>query len=190
MKIPRRSVLKAGLALPALSWSWGAFQSGSPRDSSFDPWIEVYPENLRHNVMEVSRRVGGRPILSVIKNNGYGLGLLNAAHAFEPLDPIYGFAVVKLHEAVTLRDGGVKKPILCMGPFDDRELEEMVAQRITPMVYTPIGKKLDLLSAKLQEAIPIQICVDTGIGRVGVPHTKPPDSSGILPAGNPCASLA
>jgi alanine racemase len=172
MKIPRRSILKAGLALPALSWSWGAAQTVPRKDSSFDPWIEVNPENLRHNIMEVSRRVNGRPILSVIKNNGYGLGLLNVARVYEPLEPIYGFAVVKLHEAVSLRDGGIHKPILCMGPFDDRELEEMVAERITPMVYAPIGKKLDALSAKLQKAIPIQVCVDTGIGRVGVPHTR------------------
>ena len=35
------------------------------------------PDNLRHNVAEIRRRAGGRPILAVIKNNGYGLGVVN-----------------------------------------------------------------------------------------------------------------
>lgn len=64
----------------------------------------------------------------------------------------------------------MKKPLLLMGPFDDRDLEEAVARDITPMVYTPIGDALDRLAAKRQRPVAIQICVDTGIGRVGVPH--------------------
>jgi len=165
-------MLKAGLLLPALSWKFDPLRIDRRKDSSFDPWIEVQPENLRHNVMEVSKRIDGRPILAVIKNNGYGLGLLNVARAFEPLEPIAGFAVVKLHEAITLRDGGIQKPILLLGPFDERELEEMVAQRVTPMVYTTLGRTLDAMCAKFQKSIPIHICVDTGIGRVGIPHIR------------------
>jgi alanine racemase len=172
MNIPRRTLLKAGLALPSLGWALPALRTSSSIDSSFDPWIEVHRDNLRHNVGEVSKRVNGRPILAVIKNNGYGLGIQNVGRIFDPLDPIAGFAVVKLHEALVLREGGIKKPVLLMGPFDDRELEEMVSQKITPMVYTPMGGKLEALSKKFQKTIPIQICVDTGIGRVGVPHGK------------------
>lgn len=172
MRFSRRSLLKAGLALPSLGWTFPALRISSRNDSSFDPWIEVHSENLRHNVGEVSKRVNGRPILAVIKNNGYGLGVQNVAHVLEPLDPIAGFAVVKLHEALSLREDGVQKPILLLGPFDERDLEEMVAQRITPMVYTPLGKTLDAMSDKFQKPISIQICVDTGIGRVGVPHAE------------------
>ena len=139
-------------------------------ESSFDPWVEIHAANLRHNVAEVARLVRNRPILAVIKNNGYGMGVVNTARLLEPLDVITGFAVVKLQEAVALRDGGVRKPVLLMGPFDDRDLEEAVARAIVPMVYTPIGDVLDRLAARRQSPIPIQVCVDTGIGRVGVPH--------------------
>jgi hypothetical protein len=66
--------------------------------SSFDPWIEIHRENLTHNVNEIRRRAGGRPILAVIKNNGYGLGLENAARLLEPPPAVAGFAVVKLQE--------------------------------------------------------------------------------------------
>jgi alanine racemase len=100
------------------------------------------------------------------------MGVAHAARLLEPLAEVYGFAVVKLHEAATLRDAGVRKPILLMGPFDEKNLAEAVRRDITPMVYTPIGELLDRLSTKYQKAIPTHICVDIGLGRVGVPHLE------------------
>lgn len=172
MKSSRRSFLKTGLALPTLRGAAGATQTAAGKNSSFDPWVEIHPDNLRHNVSEIRRRIASRPILAVIKNNGYGMGVANAARLLEPMAGIYGFAVVKLHEAVTLRDAGIRKPILLMGPFDEKNLDEALRRGVTPMVYTPIGALLDRLSAKFHRAIPIHICVDTGIGRVGVPHLE------------------
>lgn len=144
--------------------------------SSFDPWVEINAANLRHNVQEISKRAGGRPILAVIKNNAYGMDLAQAARLLEPFAPIAGFAVVKMHEAVTLRDRGVRKPVLLMGPVDESNLTEIAERNIMPMVYTPIGAALDRVSARLEKPrpIPLHICVDTGIGRVGVPHAQAP----------------
>ena len=95
MKITRRSMLTAGIALPALGGGPAAVQQRGVEtpatDSSFDPWVEVNRTNLQHNVAEISRRVGSRPILAVIKNNGYGLGAVNAAQLLEPAPAIAGF---------------------------------------------------------------------------------------------------
>ena len=81
MKISRRSMLTTGITLPALGLGPTPTASARPdalvRDSSYDPWIDVNRANLQHNVAEISRRVGSRPILAVIKNNGYGLGVVN-----------------------------------------------------------------------------------------------------------------
>jgi alanine racemase len=140
------------------------------QDSSFDPCVEIHPGNLRHNVQEISRRVASRPILAVIKNNGYGMGVVNVAKLLEWQPEIFGFAVVKFHEAMSLRDVGIRKPILLLGPFDDRNLEDAAASGILPMVYTPQGPQLDKIAAKLQRRVPLHICIDTGIGRVGVPY--------------------
>jgi len=38
------------------------------------------------------------------------------------------------------------------------------------MVYTLLGPALDKSAAKTQEPVPLHICIDTGIGRVGVPY--------------------
>jgi alanine racemase len=181
MKPSRRSFLEAGLSLPVLLGASPGFPAGAQssgatasKDSSFDPWIELHHENLRHNVQEISRRAASRPILAVIKNNGYGMGVTNVAQLLEPQPEIFGLAVVKLHEAVSLRDAGIRKPILLLGPFDERNLEDAVARSVMPMIYTPLGPALDKIAAKTQKPVPLHICIDTGIGRVGVPYRDAP----------------
>lgn len=175
MKSSRRSLLKVACALPVLRSESAVLEISAVVDSSFDPWVEIHQDNLRHNVQEIHQRVGSRAILAVIKNNGYGAGVANVARILEPLEAIAGFAVVKLREAITLRDAGIRKPILLMGPFDERNLEDMVARKVQPMVYTPLGFTLDKISRRLQKPIPLHICVDSGIGRVGVPFRQAPD---------------
>jgi alanine racemase len=177
MKPSRRSFLEASLALPVLldpvacqAVTAPSSEATGAKDSSFDPWVEIHRENLRHNVQEISRRATSRPILAVIKNNGYGMGVVNVAQLLEPQREIFGFAVVKLHEAISLRDAGVRKPILLLGPFDDQNLEDAVARNIMPMIYTRLGSALDKIAAKSQKPVPLHICIDTGIGRVGVPY--------------------
>ena len=78
--------------------------------------------------------------------------------------------MVNFHEAMSLRDAGIRKPVLLMGPFDERNLEEAAARNIMPMVYTLMGPAVDKIAAKLQKPVALHICVDTGIGRVGVPY--------------------
>jgi len=173
MRTSRRGFLKAASAAPALGLpqTAPAPRVAHIRDSSFDPWVEVDAARLRHNVDQIHHRAQ-RPIMAVIKNNGYGTGVANVARVLDPLPSIAGFAVVKLHEAMTLRDAGVSKPVLLMGPFGGRELPDIAQRRIMPMVYMPIGDQLDRVAARLRRPVPIHICVDTGIGRVGVPHRK------------------
>jgi alanine racemase len=79
---------------------------------------------------------------------------------------------VKLHEAATLREAGIRKPVLCMGPLGESDLEEASARDIQPMVYTPVGAALERIAARRGRAVSIHVCVDTGIGRVGVPHRE------------------
>src|SRR5712671_8005113 len=189
MKTSRRSFLEATLALPALLETAPAHAEGPrdaapavSKDSSFDPWVEIHRENLQHNVEEISRLAGARPILAVIKNNGYGMGVANVAQLLEPQSEIFGFAVVKFHESMSLRDAGIRKPVLLLGPFDEENLRDAAARGITPMIYTQQGSALDNIAAKLQKPVPLHICIDTGIGRVGVPYYQAAPLIGDLAA--------
>ena len=149
-------------------------QPAHSTNGEFDPWVEINQENLRHNVGEIARRTGDRPILAVIKNNGYGLGVANVGRLLDGDARIVGFAVVKLHEAMTLRDAGISKPILLMGPFTDAELPDLAGRNITPMVYRDHGAALDRAAAKAGRPVPVHVKIDTGMGRVGIPHDEAP----------------
>ncbi|TFG86254.1 MAG: alanine racemase [Chromatiales bacterium] len=182
----RRKLLQSSLTLPIAAAAAGCQTLGgtssaaasaglSTRDSHFDPWIEINADNVRHNVREISRRVSNRPILAVIKNNGYGAGTVEIARILEPMKSIAGFAVIKLQEAMVLRDAGIRKPILLMGPFNAAELDDMVARNIMAMMYRPMGTEIGLVSARRQKPVTVHFCIDTGIGRVGVPYQDAED---------------
>ena len=171
MSTSRRTFIKSGIALPALATQRQPTGAPAATHSSFDPWVEVHAGHLRANAAAVHTRTRV-PILAVIKNNGYGTGVVNVAQALASLDFMRGFAVIKLHEAVALRDSGVRKPILLMGPVADSDLLEVAKRNITLMVYTPIAEALQRASERVGRPVPVHICVDTGLGRVGVPHAR------------------
>jgi alanine racemase len=174
-RLDRRSFL--GLSAAALT-PWPAIAKGTQpsgstaHDSRFDPWLEIRAEHLEQNAAEVARFANNRPILAVIKNNAYGLGLVPAARILSRSQSVRGLAVVKLHEALSLRDAGITTPILMMGPFDTPDVAEMHARNVMPMVYTPIGDVLARAAAGAKRPIAVHVKVDTGLGRVGVPHRE------------------
>ncbi|MGE0363643.1 MAG: alanine racemase [Vicinamibacterales bacterium] len=172
MRLTRRHLLTsaaAGLAVRPLA-AGQAPAAAAP--SGFDPWIEVHAAHLQHNLGEVARAAAGQPILAVIKNNGYGLGVTTVARQLEAAPAVAGFAVVKRQEAEAVRDAGVTKPVLLMGPVAADELADLQRRDIMPMVYTPMGAALERAAASSGRPVRIHVCVDTGIGRVGVPHAQ------------------
>jgi alanine racemase len=110
----------------------------------------------------------------VIKNNAYGLGLVPTARMLARSKAVQALAVVKLHEALTLRQAGLATPLLMMGPFDTRDIAEMHAHDIMPMVYTPVGDALARAAEGAGRPITVHVKVDTGLGRVGVPYREAP----------------
>ena len=81
----------------------------------FDPWLEIDAAALRKNVSVVSGLANKRPILAVIKNNAYGLGLTTVASVLDPMPQIKGFAVVKAEAAIALRDAGNQETCVAHG---------------------------------------------------------------------------
>jgi alanine racemase len=165
MEMSRRAFLETAPALPLAL---------AARSASIDPWVELNAAHVRHNVAEISR-LSKRPILAVIKNNGYGAGVVEVGRVLEPIAGVHGFAVVKIDEAFRLRDARLQKPILLMGPYDPGQVRELGARGIMPMVYRPPGTAFDDAAAVLGRPVPVHVCVDTGLGRVGVPHREAAD---------------
>lgn len=176
MTLSRRSFVTAATAatlarpsgLPAIPVS-----TTRVRSDRFDPWLEVDPDALRYNVGVIARLSGGRPIMAVIKNNAYGLGLTTVALALDSVREIAGFAVVKTAAALALRDAGVRKPVLLMGLFTDDDGAELVDRGVSLSLATDDAGMLAARAARRvgQEAR-AHIYLDTGMSRMGVPYQR------------------
>ncbi|HWP36981.1 MAG TPA: alanine racemase [Gemmatimonadales bacterium] len=155
---------------PTLSAASGDPPS-SPVATGFDPWLEIRPSALRANVTEISRRAGGRPVLAVIKNNGYGLGLETVGPVLDAHEAVSGLAVVKVDEALRLRKAGVKKPVLLMGHFTPAEGIELLRLDIR---LAPFGddapQLLEQVGREAGRPAAVHFYIDTGMSRLGMPY--------------------
>lgn len=138
----------------------------------FDPWIEVDAAALAHNVGVVSRLAGGRPILAVVKNNAYGLGLTVAAELLAGHDAIAGFAVVKADDAVTLRDSGIEHELLLMGMAPDDSVRELVEADVRLSLYLDDDARRLPALVPAGARIPAHVYLDTGMSRMGMPYHR------------------
>jgi alanine racemase len=174
MSISRRSFV-AGAAALGLGDLRTVTATVTPPQAAdrYDPWIEVDRSALRHNVREVARLSAGKPILAVVKNNAYGLGLAMVGRILEPMAEIAGFAVVKTSAALELRASGVRKPILLMGMFADPDGIELVANDITLSLYTDDAPaRVGRLASRIGRPVTAHLYLDTGMGRMGMAYHR------------------
>src|ERR1700678_4062321 len=85
---------------------------------------------LRNN-LEVLRRLAPKSrVMAVVKANAYGHGLVAVARALGSADAL---AVARLGEALTLREAGIKSPIVLLeGVLDREQLEAAAAADLEP----------------------------------------------------------
>jgi len=175
MGVTRREIIGGLASVPVLTSLSAASKAAIATIDAdrFDPWIEVDAGALQYNAKTVSRLSGGRPILAVIKNNAYGLGLATVASVLEPMSEIKGFAVVKAAEAIALRDAGVRKPILLLALFSARDGEELARRGIQFSLCTDDAAARITKAAKKADLRPeAQIYLDTGMSRMGIPYHR------------------
>lgn len=146
-------------------------RAAAPADR-FDPWIDVDRSALEHNVDVVRRLTNGRPILAVIKNNAYGLGLVMTAHHLSRYPEVTGFAVVKPEDAIALRDAGVRGTILLMGMAPDEAVADLVAADVTLSLYLDDDRERLPARAGRRTGIPAHVYLDTGMSRMGIPYHR------------------
>jgi alanine racemase len=172
MAITRRNFVAGAAASPLLTSLSSAAQAQTANIdvNRFDPWLEVSADALRANVETVSQLAGERPVLAVIKNNAYGLGLTTVAPILEEMPQVRGFAVVKADEALALRAAGISKPILLLALFSESDGVELVRQGIQFSLCTDdVPGRVVAASRKAGQRARAQIYLDTGMSRMGIP---------------------
>ncbi|TAL63024.1 MAG: alanine racemase [Bacteroidetes bacterium] len=135
----------------------------------YDPWMEINTEHIKWNIEQIRKITGNRPICAVIKCNAYGHGTAEMGKFLESIG-IQGMAVVKIPEALELRNKGVKSWILNLGPYSKEETKILVEHDIMPSVYNDTVFYLNETARQMGKIAGIHLKIDTGLGRVGIPY--------------------
>ena len=109
-------------------------------------------------------------MLAVLKANAYGHGALRCAQALA--DQADGFAVAFLAEALALRAGGIRAPILVLeGAFSMRELEAAHAHGLWTVVHHADQLRMIEQAPAAVRDLDVWLKVDSGMRRAGfLPH--------------------
>ncbi len=127
--------------------------------------VEIDLQTLKDNLKAVTTKAGV-PVIAVVKADAYGHGMVESARALEQ-EGVYALGVAYLQEAITLREAGLKTPILV---FFDRDFpDELIHYDITPVVNSIDDlDKLSHLARRHSRQLSCHINIDTGMGRTGV----------------------
>ena len=187
MTLDRRTFLRAAGA-SALAGVAGRIAATAARPTAAEPlaWLEIDDDALRHNAREIARVAGNRPILAVVKNNAYGLGVARAGAVLEGSPEVYGFAVVKPDEALTLRAAGVRKPILFMGRTDVETGVALANAQVALAAFTDDARdQLAAITRATGAPVGVHLYLDTGMSRMGMPsHRALPWAESLVRAPN------
>lgn len=115
---------------------------------------------------------GERELLAVVKASAYGHGAVPCARALERAGARWlGIALVE--EGVALREAGLSARILVLNGLFPGQAEACLAHDLTPVVYTLAQlRELETVAGERNERARAHLKIDTGMGRVGVPHAE------------------
>ncbi|WP_183101487.1 alanine racemase [Nocardioides pelophilus] len=135
---------------------------------------------IRHNV-RVLRELVGVPLIAVVKADGYGHGMVEAARAARDGGAEW-LATATVDEALTLRASGYAGPLLCWLMLPGVDLERPLLEGIDVTAYSVAGIDVTAYSVAELDAIAaaaeavgrrarVQLKVDTGLSRGGAPRS-------------------
>ncbi len=126
---------------------------------------------LRHNFQEVERAIPqGTGILAVVKADAYGHGFMDIARELESFD-VTAFGVAFLAEGIQLRKSGIDRPVLILGGVYPGQERKCIGFNLSTVVFSlEQARALDASAASLYRKAKVHLKVDTGMGRLGIPH--------------------
>ncbi len=134
-------------------------------------WVEVDLAALRANFAEIRRVVGADcPITAVVKADAYGHGAVEVAKCLlaEGADCL---AVATLGEALELKSALGAVPIMLLSPLLGGVGQAVRQQIILPVFSLAMAEEVNDVAAKLGVCAPVQLVLDTGMGRIGLADT-------------------
>ncbi len=132
---------------------------------SSQPIAHIDLAALQHNFMRVKQLAPNSKVMSVIKANAYGHGMVEAAHALQESD---AFAVARLSEGVRLRQAGITHPIVLLEGVHCVADVHTAADNQLSLVFNN-HRQISLLDG-ITLSTPLTFCwvmIETGMHRLG-----------------------
>jgi alanine racemase len=142
-------------------------------------WAEVDLAAIAHNVGVLRSLAAPSELWAVVKADGYGHGAIRAGQAALTAGAA-GLCVALTQEGIELRGAGITAPILVLSEQPADNAAAIVANDLTPTVYTPAGMRAlaDAVgTSTAARPYSVHVKVDTGMHRVGV---APADLDALL----------
>jgi len=135
-----------------------------------EPFVIIDLEAVKQNALALKSTVQNKKILAMVKADAYGHGIVEVGKTLEPIVDILG--VARLDEAITLRNHGIKIPILLMTGACNQEVMNM-ASRINIDMVIHQQEHLAFLKNISQENVPrVWIKVGSCMHRLGYDPSK------------------
>ncbi len=129
-------------------------------------WLEVSASALRANLETLrSGLPEGVGLIPMIKADGYGLGMLRAARALEPVAPL-ALGVATVDEGLRLREAGVERRVVVMSPVPHGSIGDAVDAHLELSISDPDALAEIRRVGRGRAAFHLE--VDTGMGRAGL----------------------
>ena len=129
-------------------------------------WVEVDISAIKKNIQKIKKYTGKR-FMACIKCNCYGMGMIEIGKSIEKEVDFFGVAC--LEEGVSLRECGIKKPILILGTILPGDVEEAIMNDIAiNLCNYEVLQKISEVVKRREKIAKVHIKVDTGMGRVGI----------------------
>lgn len=131
-------------------------------------WADISLDNLNHNYRQLRSKLPSTcRFLGVVKADAYGHGAVPVSRHLNELGAEY-LAVSNIEEAVQLRRGGIRGPVLILGytpPFYAVDLAGMnLRQEVHSLEY---ARRLNERLMGTNRRIRIHLKLDTGMSRLG-----------------------
>lgn len=122
---------------------------------------------IRQNIENGKKLLApGTKMMAVVKANAYGHGAVQVAKSI--YDLVDGYAVAIAEEGRELRENGIDKPILILGPTAPETAEIAIAHDIALAVFdSEIAARYDEIAARLGKVCKVHLKLDTGMSRIG-----------------------
>jgi len=137
--------------------------------------------NLKANYLAIRKKTKTK-VLAVVKADAYGHGYAEVVSTLNSLaeKPEY-FGVALSEEGIALRKLKVKQPILIFESPSAYNIDEIIKFNLIPTIFSDshirlieknIGKNVIPAKTKTEKKVRVQVNIDTGMGRLGVPFQE------------------